>query len=463
MKKWLGHTNSMVLSIAAVGIFILLTLFLRSLGGFQLDLTAGKQYTLSDQTLTTIQGVKEDVRLIAFTVSTSQNQKLNRDVTDMLNEYAKRNKKLKVEQYDLNQEPILAKQYSVTAASIVLVQGEKKRVIDIGSLFTQAQGSGEGAYQFTGEEKLTSGLLALSSTRQGKMVFLTGHEEIPLSQMTELSSSLAQDNVKTEEVQLNQAGSVPKDASVLAIVGPERDISATELKSIRTYLNDGGKLFMALGFHPNMGSNWKNLDALATDYGVKDTHAIVVDQEQTNTLGPLWTVPTFGSHAITDKLAASNLYPVLSLSIALQAGEQKDWKTTLLMKSSAASYGETNIQGLLNNETQKDDKDPQGPLDLGYAVEGKDGKPKAVILGTSALLSDTEISTGGNRDFVLNSLNYVQEHSDGLTIRPRQEQDFKVAYLTAAQAKTVLAISVVGLPLLFAVIGILLWWRRKSA
>ncbi|MNW69954.1 hypothetical protein D3C74_491040 [compost metagenome] len=64
---------------------------------------------------------------------------------------------------------------------------------------------------------------------------------------------------------------------------------------------------------------------------------------------------------------------------------------------------------------------------------------------------------------MLNSLNYVQEHSDGLTIRPRQEQDFKVAYLTAAQAKTVLAISVVGLPLLFAVIGILLWWRRRSA
>lgn len=152
MKKWLGHTNSVVLSIAAVGIFILLTLFLRSLGGFQLDLTAGKQYTLSDQTLTTIQDVKEDVRLIAFTVSTSQNQKLNRDVTDMLNEYAKRNSKLKVEQYDLNQEPILAKQYGVTAASIVLVQGEKKRVIDIGSLFTQAQGSGEGAYQFTGKK-----------------------------------------------------------------------------------------------------------------------------------------------------------------------------------------------------------------------------------------------------------------------------------------------------------------------
>ena len=36
MKKWLSHTNSTVLSVAVIGIFILLTLFLNSLGGFQL-------------------------------------------------------------------------------------------------------------------------------------------------------------------------------------------------------------------------------------------------------------------------------------------------------------------------------------------------------------------------------------------------------------------------------------------
>ncbi len=58
--------------------------------------------------------MKEDVRLIAFTVSTSQNQKLNRDVTDMLREYAKRNSKLKVEQYDLNQEPLLVPRNTVS-------------------------------------------------------------------------------------------------------------------------------------------------------------------------------------------------------------------------------------------------------------------------------------------------------------------------------------------------------------
>lgn len=462
MKKWLSHTNSAVLSIAAIGIFILLTLFLRSLGGFQADFSSGKQYTLSDQTRTVISGVKDNVRLLAFTVATSQNQKLNQDVIDMLDEYAKRNSKLKVEQYDLNQQPALAKQYGLSSASIVLVQGGKSRVIDIGTLFTQ--GEGEGAYQFLGEEKLTAGLMALSSTHEGKIVFLTGHEEIPLAQMSGLNSSLQQDNVQTEEIQLTRDGIVPKDAAVLAIVGPQRDINAAELKSIQTYMDGGGKLFLALGFNDKMAAGWKNIDALAAQYGVKDTHAVVVDNQQTNTLGPLWNVPAFGSHTITDKLASSNLFPVLSLSIGLQAEDQQKWKVTSLLHSSSASYGETNIEGLLNNETTNDaNMDPQGPLDLGYAVDSTEGKPKAVILGSSALLSDTEIGTGGNRDFVLNSMNYLQEQSDGLTIRPRQEQDYQIAYLTPAQAKAIFAIAVTGLPLLFAVAGILLWWRRRRA
>ena len=55
-----------------------------------------------------------------------------------------------------------------------------------------------------------------------------------------------------------------------------------------------------------------------------------------------------------------------------------------LMHSSNDSYGETNINGLLQNETNNDQGvDIQGPVEIGYAADTKDGKPKAVILGSS--------------------------------------------------------------------------------
>lgn len=114
MKKWLSHTNSTVLSVAVIGIFILLTLFLNSLGGFQADLTSNKQYTLSDQSLTAIKNVKDDVNILVLTVENANNTVLNREVTDMVEEYTKRNSKLKIKQYNLTQEPALASKYGIT-------------------------------------------------------------------------------------------------------------------------------------------------------------------------------------------------------------------------------------------------------------------------------------------------------------------------------------------------------------
>ncbi|PYE48322.1 GldG family protein [Paenibacillus barcinonensis] len=462
MKKWLSHTNSTVLSVAVIGIFILLTLFLNSLGGFQLDLTSNKQYTLSDQSLTAIENVKNDVNILVLTVENANNTVLNREVSDMVQEYTKRNSKLQMKQYNLTQEPALASKYGITGSSIVLEQGDRHKVIDIASLFTANGDGSDGSYQFTGEEKLTQALLNLSSTETSKMVFLTGHEELSLNQMSTLRSSLEQNNINTEELQLNQAGKVPEGTDVLAIIGPQRDLSDAELKEIRTYMSKGGKLLISLGFAEDMKSGWKNIDALIADYGVVDEHAVMVDNKQASTMGPLWVVPEYGSHAITDKLAQNKLYPMLSLSIALTSKQQDKYKLAPLMHSSNDSYGETNIGGLLQNETNNDkNADIQGPVELGYAVDTKDGKPKAVILGSSIFMQDSQITNGGNRDFILNTVNYLSEKQDGLTIRPRVQAGYEVAYLDGQQARTIFFAAIVAFPLVFVIIGVLLWWRRR--
>ncbi|WP_366293660.1 GldG family protein [Paenibacillus sp. AN1007] len=462
MKKWLSHTNSTVLSVAVIGIFILLTLFLNSLGGFQLDLTSNKQYTLSDQSLTAIKNIKDDVNILVLTVENANNTVLNREVSDMVQEYTKRSSKLKMKKYNLTQEPALASKYGITGSSIVLEQGDRHKVIDTASLFTANGDGNDGSYQFTGEEKLTQALMNLSSTETKKMVFLTGHEELSLSQMGMLRSSLEQNNISTEELQLNQAGKVPEDADVLAIIGPQRDLSDAELKAVRAYMSSGGKLLISLGFAENMKSSWKNIDALIADYGVVDEHAVMVDNKQASTMGPLWVVPEYGSHAITDKLAQSKLYPMLSLSIALTSKEQDKYKLSPLMHSSNDSYGETDINGLLQNETNNDkDADIQGPVDLGYAADTKDGKPKAVILGSSIFMQDSEIASGGNRDFILNTVNYLSEKEDGLTIRPRIQAGYEIAYLNGQQARTIFFTAIVAFPLVFVIIGVILWWRRR--
>lgn len=90
MKKWLRGTNTAVISIAVIGIFILLTFFLHSLKDFQLDLSKNKMYTLSDQTLGTLKDLGKDIHVTAFTnPQEDPDGVLTREVTDMVQEYSK--------------------------------------------------------------------------------------------------------------------------------------------------------------------------------------------------------------------------------------------------------------------------------------------------------------------------------------------------------------------------------------
>ena len=96
---------------------------------------------------------------------------------------------------------------------------------------------------------------------------------------------------ETTEISLSEDSPVPDGTDVLAILGPQEDLTDEEMKQVQAYMKNGGKLFLTLGFHEEMEGQWKNIDALMEQYGVVDEHAIMVDQEQMTTNGPLWSTP----------------------------------------------------------------------------------------------------------------------------------------------------------------------------
>ena len=76
-------------------------------------------------------------------------------------------------------------------------------------------------------------------------------------------------------------------------------------------------------------------------------------------------------------------------------------------------------------------------------------------------MQDSEIANGGTRDFILNTVNYLSEKENGLTIRPRVQAGYEMAYLNGEQARTIFFVAIVAFPLIFVIIGVLLWWRRR--
>jgi len=469
MKKWIQGTNAVVFSVAVIGIFIILTLFLNSIGTFQVDLTKNKQYTLSDQTITTLQGLDQNVEALVF-LNSQDAEVYTREVTDLLAEYHKVNSKLEVKTYDLLTNPTLAKQYGVTESSVVLKKGDTTKIVPVYDMFADGAGASDmsaesaeasASYQFSGEEKLTSGLLSLSSSTTHKAYLLNGHNEFATTDMSTLMSHLKEEHITVSDLSLLQEGSIPKDANLLMIIGPQNDLSDGETKLIKQYLNNGGKLFLSLGFNEKMSSSWKNLDSLMSMYGVKDTHAVAVEPKDTSLYDPLTIIPDYGQHEITAKLAANKMYTMMSLSIGLQLEAVKGWTTTPLLTSSSNSYGETNLSGLLESKTERDTKDLAGPFDLGFAVADAKGEPKAVILGGSTFMMDQEIVQQANLDFALNSINDLLGNTNKITIRPQVQEQYQTANLSLSQAKIIFIGTVIVFPLLFVIVGIVLWWRRR--
>jgi ABC-type uncharacterized transport system involved in gliding motility auxiliary subunit len=94
-------------------------------------------------------------------------------------------------------------------------------------------------------------------------------------------------------------------------------------------------------------------------------------------------------------------------------------------------------------------------------VESADKKPKAVILGSSNFLVDQEIQSQGNKDFAMNSVGWLQEKKDQITIRPRQGDAYQEALMTPAKANTIFYSTIILLPFLFLLLGGFIWWRRR--
>lgn len=461
MKKSLKGINALVLSAAIIGIFIVVNIFLGSVSGFEWDLTKNKNFTLSEQTLSTLKGLDQQITMKLF-MSSAEDTILTREVEDLAEQYQKESDKITYERYDLYQEPTLAKAYNLASTSIVFELGDKQHIIGLYEMFNIGQATGE--YTFTGEEKMTQAIQNLINDQKTKGYVLTGHEEVPLSQMTVLQSSLAQENIELEELNLYEAGAIPDDADLLFIFGASQDISTKELELIEKYLEGDGKLYMNIGFNEEMSDAWPNLTALLSKLGVKHEDAIVVEPQESTLYDPFTIIPQYEEHDVTDKLEEYNKVLLLSLAVPLKQQETSDYEVKSILNTTESAFGETNLKELLSGQgAAQDEQDVEGPFDLAYAITESDGAPKAFVIGSVTYLLDNDIYTQGNRDFALNSVAWLNERDDQLSIRPRQNEVYQIAYLTGTQAKLIFAVTVVAFPLILLSIGAVLWWRRRRA
>ncbi len=130
-----------------------------------------------------------------------------------------------------------------------------------------------------------------------------------------------------------------------------------------------------------------------------------------------------------------------------------------ILKTSANSWAETDLS---KPEASFDaDFDLPGPVIIAALVEKSVGENKMslAVFGDSDFASNGYWKNQGNADIFLNTINYLAEEEDLISIRPKDIDDRRVT-LTQADVKMLFYLVVIAIPLLVIIAGVVFYIRR---
>jgi ABC-type uncharacterized transport system involved in gliding motility auxiliary subunit len=410
------------------------------------DLTANKRFSLSPQTIQVLGNLKTDVNAVGFFRSDQPGKRVAEDLFKQYARYA--GGRFTWRTADPDREPGLARRYGIESYGTVVLETKTKseKVLD------------------AEEEKLTNGLVRV--TREGTRVVyvVQGHGEHELTNTDrpgfgEAKGALERTNYEVKPLALAREGKIPADAAVVILPGPRNDLLQPELDALDGYIDRGGKVLVMVNPFQNEG-----MRKYLAKYGFVLDNDLVVES---NPIGRLFgigpevpIVQQYGSHTITrDMGGVSTLFPLTrSISQATPLPKGVTWDS--LARTSEQSWGETNREELQRGVAKPDPGDPKGPLTVA-AVATRD-KARIVVYGTSNLASNQFLNLQGNRDFFLNTVSWLAEEEDQISIRPKDTKQTPV-FLNANQAQLVFLLPVVVLPGLVLAGGIVAVVRRRAA
>jgi ABC-type uncharacterized transport system involved in gliding motility auxiliary subunit len=446
----MGFAQAAVYTIIVLAILVVIN-FLANRYDKSVDTTSTKRFTLSDQTAKIAVELKQPV-----TISYWDQPTKFQAARDLLDRYKNLSSKITVEYDDVDKQRTQAIAAGVKTIPTIFVKS---------GLRTQE------AKSLT-EEEITGAIVRALKVGQRTVCFTTGSGEHAIAEETSRDSfSKAKDlieknNYKTQVVNLVQKPEIPADCTILVVGGPKHDMLAPEVNAIKAFVEGGGRaLFMLdapLKFGQEVDEN-AALTGVLEGWGVVARKDLVLDVSgmgQLFGLGPEFPLVTmYDNHPIVASMKETATGFPIARSLEVKTADKV--MVDKLFETSDQSFATLNLS---SGEIKPGPTDLKGPFTLGVAgtyTTGKEGgNGLFVVVGTSGWVANGFLAFNGNRDLLINMLNWLSSDSDLISIRPKEPQDQRLN-MNQRQMTLLFYESVVAIPLLVVVMGIGVWWRRR--
>lgn len=433
----------------------------------KLDLTQNKLFSLSEQTHSVLDGLNKEVKIIALYESGKENPTFK----EILNKYKNNSKQIVVEYSDPILYPEVAKKYSkdgknLKIGSIIIECGNKFKVInpeDMVNYSYNSQGS-QSVPEYLAIEKNITGAIMYATSQKDPVVYdLQGHDEDSLPQ--EIVKQMQMENYKKVDLNLLTDDLKGEEGDILLVISPKKDLAVEEENKIRSFLSKGGR---AIFIKDLINVDTPNFDKLLYSYGVEIKKSLVVETDQQySAKNPIYLIPKMSNHDIVKPLNDSKINAVMPVAQPVEEAKVKKQsiKVEGLLTTSDKAFGKMNLD---SKNMEKENGDINGPINVAVTVTEKlddknDEKDAKVIVFSSSLFLQPQIisaSNGANVDLFMNSLNWLQNQKQNISIRPKS---LKMDYLkmNAFQQMFYSGVVVIIIPGIIMLAGLVVWLRRR--
>ncbi len=469
-NKWL---KSIVLTLLLVGIIVCAYLAINyavdKANITDIDMTKEKLYSISQETKDKLQNLDVDTTITLFNMSEYYK--------DFAYKYADLNEHIKVEELEnLTSKADWKAEYGLqdTSAFIMISTADREKILYEYDLYT-IDYTTYTEIDIT-EEAITNAILDVATTVKPKVYFLTGHNLYSSMYFQYLQSDLTNEANEVAEVDLMKSDKVPDDCSVLIITALSEDIEEIERDRLIDYINRGGKILLLSDSNLN-NIKLDNFQKVLDEYGVSISDGIILEGDSSKMVSgaPNFVIATINSSSSIIKNANMDINVCLintgKLDIASSEElEELNVTSEILASVSDKAFLRTDLTSNSQNKIESDEDAGGAPVAAMLTKEiDEDTNSKLIIFANTVFATNTQIAVSSqyysyamdfynNRDVLLNSVSYLTDREETITIRKNLEA---VNYdVTETQNRIVLTV-IFSLPVLIIIIGIFVWIMRR--
>lgn len=314
---------------------------------------------------------------------------------------------------------VLSKQFgNIETNSIILSYNNKSKVFPIFNLYQFDDGN---ASKFIGDSILSKEINTITSEKEYKIGFTTGHGEMridsvhPFSGISSCAESLRQQGFSLSKIKLQEEDIA--DYEILMIVGPISNFSDNEHDKIQNYLLQGGKCVIFLT--PTKSCN---LEELFYQWGILADDMIIINKKTDHlSISGDNLIDIFGDHSITESNVKMNVNLLLGMAqpIRPDLGYHNDGNIKLFPLFFSGKETFATFDYARNNVEFNKNLDIAGPLPIAILAEKHQDHchnikklGQLIVIGNENFINNNRFNLVGNRIFFNSMVQYLIKDED---------------------------------------------------